>query len=832
MTTTIDKFQDAYATQTLAVYEPLILRWVSGWSILTASSTMAWRGQKARYYSTNGVLATAHALNTSKFVPRLPHEPNFGTIDPVPEVEIEAISKDGKPFALNQVKKIKMDGFPNAIAYNGNVYPQGVDSISFKDASTIGSSGNTNGFLSFFRSGFSKARQTAKLNVAAVSTPMAMSKRTGMVEADFDYHSHRNLLYKDLVGAAIDAVNNNKDLMQQIQAVLANHNGLQIFDFLPAVNIEEALSPIGVAHYYRQLYFNLDEGFGPIEHCFTVAPKETLEVVVTSTRRQIHEEVVEIGSEAISEQAIEERNMEEVSDKVSSMLQRDMSASMSINGSYSTPVYQLGASASASMNVSSQRSREAATKRLKDVTKRASERITKSYSIKTRDFEELTDSTMTRRVISNENDAPVNYALRRVLRRVRVKVQDLGPRAVWQLYLSNPGRNLAIGRFVHFREATNITTPDVPPGVPPRPQGGTDTGSTSSAMQWSSTHNTWYVTVKIQTTADRKITAVSIDSLTDLESNSKDDYAPSAKNTLQWDVNWDETTNTFSANIAIVEGDSMSITVGYTYSWEPSQTVLDEWEDKRKQAVAALEEQAMIEQFEKDKQLITEKSKIRPRPANELRREERYEVMNRMVSHLFAQGDDPSEPTPLEIESFHRYFDIEAMFIYTHPSWWKPRYTPVGVVDGRPAYEITSESEPAKLGSSLGWKIQLDGDNRRNEFINSPWLRICLPMKPGKEEEAIRWLARHIEGEVGYDLNAGPLKKLLDDLKAERDKEDSIGLDGADFVTVDSNVGAPDGAVSPENVYPVIDEFDVTLPTEGFIYDEVLVKDEGAADDA
>ena len=33
-----------------------------------------------------------------------------------------------------------------------------------------------------------------------------------------------------------------------------------------------------------------------------------------------------------------------------------------------------------------------------------------------------------------------------------------------------------------------------------------------------------------------------------------------------------------------------------------------------------------------------ERSKIRPRPANDLRREERYEVMNRMINHLFGRS--------------------------------------------------------------------------------------------------------------------------------------------------------------------------------------------------
>jgi|GEM_PF-1062031 len=831
MTTTIGKFQEAYATLTVAVYEPLILRWISGWSVKTTASMMAWRAQKIKHIDLDEAIATAHALGDTEIVPKLPQVVSKSEVKNFFPDDFTAISVTGKPFEHNDIEPVELEGFPNAVAYNNKVYPNGIDNVDFNKTAEV----ETNFSRFFSRMSPTKfGRSSAKRTVTAVSTPVVMNREMGKVEADFDFGSNRNQLYKNIIAASELALESD-DFNKSFNAGLKAAGGAQVYDFLPVANVEEALSPIGVAHFYRQLYFNLDEGFGPIEHCFTVAPKESLEVVVSSIRRQIHEEQVEIGHEEISEIAVEERNLEEVSDKVSSMMQRDLSASMSINGSYSTPVWSVGASAQASMAVNSQRSRETASRRLKDVTKRASERITKSYTVKTRNFEEITDSTLTRRIIKNENDKPVNYALRRIFRRVKVKVQDLGPKAVWQLYVRNPGRGLAMSRFVHFREAEQVALPDIPPGVPPRPEGGIESGSTSSTIlydqQWTVEvdgveFSIYYVSVKITTTADRKITAVSIDSITDLESNSKDDYAPSALNQYQRNGNFDDSTNTYTVDIAIRPGDSQSVSVGFTYSWEPSEKVLTAWDAKREEAVATLEEGQLVEQFERNKQLITEKSRVRARPANELRREERYEVMNRMVSHLFGQGDDPSEPTPLEIETFHRYFDVEGMFIYTHPAWWKPRFQYFGAGNGREAYEITAESEPSKLGSSLGWQIQLDGDNRRNEFLNSPWLRICLPIRNDREHEAVSWLAKHVEGDIGFDLDTGPLKTLMNDLASRRSDESALGQGGYDYVTVDSTVGAPDGAVSPENIYPIIDEFDVTLPTEGFVYDEVLINDE------
>jgi hypothetical protein len=73
----------------------------------------------------------------------------------------------------------------------------------------------------------------------------------------------------------------------------------------------------------------------------------------------------------------------------------------------------------------------------------------------------------------------------------------------------------------------------------------------------------------------------------------------------------------------------------------------------------------------------------------------------------------------------------------------------------RDNYYITEESEPAKLGSSLGWLLQLDGDNLRNAFLNAPWVKAVIPIRPGKEKAAINWLQGvDVEGTDGLDYAA------------------------------------------------------------------------------
>lgn len=794
MTTELSKFKDAYATMTVAVYEPLILKWVSGWTLLTMAGVVANRMARANLINREA-LSTAVAVSAAHSLSRTARLPTVDALNRAAQSAGIATREDDVLKERAGVQKVSVKGFPEAVAYRGIIYPHGLALEEDEQAR--------------------RARTTVEAPAPTFVSGLAQTR-----PPDFDVKGAQRSIFDKMLGAVRSA-----GVLSLGQKLVRDLKDAGLYNFFPEIKIEEALSPIGIAHFYRQLYFNSLEGFGPIEQAFTVAPLETLEVVYENVRRQIHEEVLEVGLEQMSETATEEKNTEEVSDKVSSMIQRDSSAAMSATASGSIGVWSASASANASFKNSGQRSREQSSRRLKEVTTRAAERITKTFKLTTRDVEDVTTTNLTRRIIRNDSPAPVAYGLRRVLRRVLVKVQDLGPRLVWQLYVSNPGRGLARSKFVHFREAEPIAVPEVPPGLPPRPMGGTDTGATSSSLKYDAARKTYYVTIVVQPGADRKVTSVSIDSITDLEGGGKDDLAPSPRNDLQWGSVWDQTGGKYTTNIAILIGDGSSVSLNYTYAWDPAGAVLDAWEAQRAAAVAQLEQEQLNEKFEREKTLITQRSKIRARPAADLRKEERYEVMNRMVSHLFANSNDGQDPSPLEIEYFHRYFDIDGMFTYTHPSWWKPRYTAVATKLGRPAYEITAESEPAPLGSSLGWLIQLDGDSRRNEFINSPWIRVCMPIYPGREREAIEWLAKHIEGEEGYNVNSGPLKELLEQVEIYRGKEEKLGINGPDYVTIDSTIGDepgdPNAPLKPENIYPIVQEFEVTVPTEGFVYDEL-----------
>jgi len=103
-----------------------------------------------------------------------------------------------------------------------------------------------------------------------------------------------------------------------------------------------------------------------------------------------------------------------------------------------------------------------------------------------------------------------------------------------------------------------------------------------------------------------------------------------------------------------------------------------------------------------------------------------------------AKADSISSAAPLR--------DDETIPAIDTVSWGGERE------DARDSYYITESSEPARLGSSLGWLLQLDGDDLRNAFLNAPWVKAVIPIRPGKERAAINWLQRlNVEGTDGLD---------------------------------------------------------------------------------
>lgn len=252
-----------------------------------------------------------------------------------------------------------------------------------------------------------------------------------------------------------------------------------------------------------------------------------------------------------------------------------------------------------------------------------------------------------------------------------------------------------------------------------------------------------------------------------------------------------------------------SIQLKLVLHWSPLAGANDEIVAKNganlasfKEAEKAAYELAYVETV---KERVTLASKIMTRNSDELREEERIVVYRKLIQDMLlndvAMPDDRTRHVAAEL--LNSIFDVDKMLYFVAPEWWRPRTHrsrqqlqetadarfDVGAVAGnfgtsvlrnglmkresaasvkvapsvmsahtvgwggvndleRDNYFITEDSDPAKLGSSLGWLLQLDGDNMRNAFLNAPWVKAVIPIRPGKEKAAINWL-KGVEGMNG-----------------------------------------------------------------------------------
>ena len=298
-----------------------------------------------------------------------------------------------------------------------------------------------------------------------------------------------------------------------------------------------------------------------------------------------------------------------------------------------------------------------------------------------------------------------------------------------------------------------------------------------------------------------------------------------------------------------------SLQVRVVLHWSPTDeaNVAIREQNKAKIAEFRAREKAEYEKayVETVRERVTMTSKIQTRNTEDLREEERIVVYRKLIQEMLLKGvalpDDETRHVAAEV--LNSMFDIDKMLYFVAPEWWRPRLhrskqhleptptppstsaaTPAGVkvtamqkglltsftatqtqlnsnvlsastvgwggIDDvkRDNYLITDESEPARFGSSLGWLLQLDGDNMRNAFLNAPWVKAVIPIRPGKEEAAIDWL-KQVEGMNGItddviyqtsnpnekDINGNPLngQKLIDVLmdlakKIKKKHEDGI----------------------------------------------------------
>ncbi len=554
-----------------------------------------------------------------------------------------------------------------------------------------------------------------------------------------------------------------------------------------------SVSCLGMMHRYRQHYFYGPLLRGKCNEIRSIGPYEVLEIITESTRSKAVEEILTSEVEVTQTSEITTKDSIDLSERVANTVARSSTTNISASGSYNAIAWNASGSASTSVTSSTNSSTENITKRLSEITKKQAETIRKKTTVSTRITNTSTDRTTRRHAIENKTADPLVLGLYSVGHKIETQVQTLRSSLVWQSRIDNPGKLLArsqaldllvVPAKVGFKRSTRnvkITT-------------------SNRSKQWSVPLADQIIkTFEAEIPADSALratehyrvarrlidffvadsTTLELDSPSNTYENGKDittpisvklkpvkaKYAshilttPRAGGSSGW-------TSDDSGSVRIAKPGSelpMSTgceckvtTVAYQPNTEYDNTFTLNFElNFAVPIVLSLGDEfkpgdPFLEKAKKEKAqnyLQEQLSRDLKRDRADLFFEERKVILANKIAKLYEGIPGfTSESSALQLLylRIRETFDLDQLFYDVNTFEYKAGFT-IAKDDYKEhsVYNIHSKMENAKnvpVGSSLNWEIQIDGDFKRNMFLNAPFAWVCLPVKAGKETEAQKLL--------------------------------------------------------------------------------------------
>lgn len=567
------------------------------------------------------------------------------------------------------------------------------------------------------------------------------------------------------------------------------------FDPKKDVN-DVSLSPLGIVHLYRQYFFELDTFLGtPIGHVW-LSPGSTLELIEISTRKSITEKAIELTLETVVKSEKSTSDQDEISEAVKQDNKDDLKLGVTTTVNQSWGSGNASASASLSMDRTQQVARETTHKRMRQQSEKLSSEIRQNYKSTFKTISEVTDTSSKRYNFFNTTSKLINYELRRKMRQVGVQVQDIGSYLCWETFVDDPGEDIGLANLVHIAEPADLLPVPANEEVV-YPNDRVKTFQVNARWTKTTVANPGFFSltaIEVQPAdegfelappqADQEI-PLDLISVAGEDVNEfmhvRDDFCFVAKyepdkNMLNIGLNIPRANFAWDDNLEFVLGGALRYRV--TDAKKKAIAAAVNAKNLAGQAITADNERKTKGAFVKAaKERIEFAASIKRRAFEDLREEERVIVYRRLIESLmtslkYKDADDRSRHIFAEL--LNSIFDIDKMLYFVAPDWWKPRkhvreFLNINGLksklndvakwrDERPGrdnnYLITEKSAPAPLGSSLGWLLQLDGDNLRNAFLNAPWVKAVIPVRPGQEKAAMNWLQNAmVEGTEGLGPN-------------------------------------------------------------------------------
>jgi hypothetical protein len=568
------------------------------------------------------------------------------------------------------------------------------------------------------------------------------------------------------------------------------------------------LSPVGLINLYREYFYELDTFLGPPTGHVWVSPGGSLELYEISTRKTTVTKTVETSTTQTAKDEVDTTDQDELSTAVKNDNKSDtkLGASANASGSFAG-IVQVGASASFNTDTSVATSSEEAHKHSRTQSEKLSKEITQNFKTTFQTVTETTDTTSRRYVLANNTDALANYELRRKMRLIGVQLQHIGTRLSWQIYVPNPATLLGVGEFVPVSPDNSAAAAIQPPppltplapkqtemtvDFPLFPKAGEADIARNDDDYWidgnppgmhnaDNTRHIWGSNVYITTPPD---TGYTLSGIVLKQSSNAGGSDLRCVPEYQFTPGTD---NSFTVQMLFVNfGGHNSISLDLLLNWDPpvNDPRLPDYQKAYQTYQANLAAAQLQDYVNATRALVKTVSTINPRATAALRYEERdaiYRVLYEKLSQIpIAGGADTAHITA---EYIRELFDVDEMLYFVEPDYYWPHSQPylpptpgfpspggdllsapgatVSSWPRRPTtdyYLITEDSQPAPQGTSLGWTIQLDGDDRRNEFLNSAWVKAVIPIQPGRELDALAWLQNeNVEGVAGLNAPYAPV---------------------------------------------------------------------------
>lgn len=573
--------------------------------------------------------------------------------------------------------------------------------------------------------------------------------------------------------------------------------------FDPKKDVKDvSLSPVGIVHLYRQFFFELDTFLGtPVSHVW-LSPGSSVELIETSSRKTITEKTFETSLETTTKTERSTTDEDEISNAVKQDNKDDTKLGFTATVNQSWGTGNATATGSLNMDKTQQVAREQTQKRSREQTEKLSSEIRQNFKSTFKTITEVTDTTSKRYVLNNATPNLINYELRRKMRQVGVQIQDIGSYLCWETFVDEPGAQLGLSNLVHIAQPADlILVPN--PKLMPMPQLSLSVGFTGE-MEWFFPEN------QRQSNGPDGFYKMNTLNVPAIPDGYEIDNKGAVISISQEVIAMEDDDSEFFKNIGAkgkISNDGLHIEVGLILgpgglAWDEGRinfkvngSVLCKLSDTKKNEINTANDALIAAKMAADnenqrkqeeayrktaQERITLASKIKKRKFEDLREEERTIVYRNLIKSLMTENNYKNIPdTPSGFETRHvlselinSIFDIDKMLYFVAPEWWKPRrHNKLSIGNNtitnsindsvvswsdqqnRPDnYFITENSEAAPLGSSLGWLMQLDGDNLRNAFLNAPWVKAVIPIRPGKEKAAMAWLQNvGVEGSDGLD---------------------------------------------------------------------------------